>query len=137
MEVVLPESESDAEPPSFCRVRAEDLDVPPAMKIELHAGESLFLPAGWFHEVTSLNDGGRAHLALNYWLQPPTNLQRGAAGFEQPYMSSFWPDVFASGLVRDGVVSRGKKTRRSASMAYTKLRFGRAWHYIWNHFRST
>jgi len=137
VEVVLPESESGAEPPSFCRVRAEDLDVPPAMKIELHAGESLFLPAGWFHEVTSLNDGGRAHLALNYWLQPPTNLQRGSAGFEQPYMSSFWPDVFASGLVRDGVVSRGKKTRRSASMAYTKLRFGRAWHYIWNHFRST
>lgn len=129
---VLSEIERDAEPPSFSRVRAEDLNVPPAMEIELLAGESLYLPAGWFHEVTSLNDRGRAHLALNYWLHPPTNLQRGAAGFERPYKSSFWPDVFASGLVRDGVATGGKRKRRSASMAYMKLRFGRAWHYFWN-----
>ena len=52
VEEISLEQTQDGEPPSFSRVRAEDLDVPPAMEVELHAGESLYLPAGWFHEVS-------------------------------------------------------------------------------------
>ena len=124
----------NAEPPSFSKVRVEDLAVSPVFEFELHAGESLYLPAGWFHEVTSLNGNGLEHMALNYWLHPPTNLCRGAAGFERPYTSPFWPDVIEAGLVRKGIVNRGKekhkRKQKSASMAYLKLRFGRAWHYF-------
>ena len=32
----------------------------------LRPGDMLYLPASWFHEVTSYGDGG-CHLALNYW----------------------------------------------------------------------
>ena len=39
----------------------------------LTAGEILYLPAGWFHEVTSLPQGGHSrHHALNFWYMPPT-----------------------------------------------------------------
>lgn len=62
---------------------------------EVSAGEMLYLPASWFHEVTSYsfpvddnadeaaNDKG--HLAVNYWMFPPD-----AAQFEMPYEDDFW-----------------------------------------------
>lgn len=34
----------------------------------VHAGDMLYLPASWFHEVTSYGvEGASCHLALNYW----------------------------------------------------------------------
>ena len=33
----------------------------------LEAGEMLYMPAGWFHEVSSVGQ----HCALNYWFHPP------------------------------------------------------------------
>lgn len=59
--------------------------------INLEAGQTLYLPAGWFHEVTSLSDEakGRHHVALNYWYHPPDSL----ASFEQPYSDASAFDV--------------------------------------------
>lgn len=37
---------------------------------ELKAGQCLFLPAGWFHNVTSLGDENGVHMALNMWTVP-------------------------------------------------------------------
>ena len=55
----------------------------------------LYLPAGWFHEVTSFSDKGSSmHLALNYWFHPPDNLQPGLAGFDRPYTSGYWASVY-------------------------------------------
>lgn len=57
-----------------------------AFECEVAAGDMLYLPAGWFHEVTSfgeLETGG--HLAFNYWFHPPDNLDPSEAGFQQPY----------------------------------------------------
>lgn len=69
--------------------------------VEIKAGQMLFLPAGWFHEVTSYsnstattgddknNDGdplGDCHMALNYWYHPldaPNN-------YANPYQDDFW-----------------------------------------------
>ena len=119
------EDDVNEDPPSFSRATVEELGLAPAMEFELCAGESLYLPAGWFHEVTSGNDGGSVHMALNYWMHPPTNLERGAAGFERPYSSSFWPDVFEAGLVRRGDEKhRGGTPRKlgGRSMAKLKLR---------------
>ena len=54
----------------------------------LEAGEMLYLPASWFHEVTSYSkssDEKTGHLALNYWAYPPDK-----NNFEQPYQDNFW-----------------------------------------------
>ncbi len=60
------------------------------MTVEIEAGEMLFLPAGWFHCVTSYNGAARdaefsGHLALNYWMHPPDTMD-----FDKPYSSPFW-----------------------------------------------
>nr|KAJ3420979.1 DnaJ sub C member 7 [Polyrhizophydium stewartii] len=105
-----------SEPPSFSRVPVADLDAVAAgrrpsqaftkiadatmVTLQLSAGEALYLPAGWFHEVRSFGAGSKAaagvrvgalanhHLALNFWLVPPTT-----ADFEQPYEDWYWRDV--------------------------------------------
>ena len=63
------------------------------VEFEVMPGEILYLPAGWFHEVTSIsgNSHGKScpanqgHMAFNYWFHPPDT-----PSFEQPYSSSFW-----------------------------------------------
>ena len=47
----------------------------------------LYVPAGWFHEVTSFSGaaGSCTHLALNFWCHPPDNLDPSPAGFAAPY----------------------------------------------------
>ena len=48
------------------------------------AGEMLYLPCGWFHDVTSFG----AHCAVNYWFQPPDRRD-----FRRPYTAAaFWRD---------------------------------------------
>ena len=68
-----------------------------ALVAEVEAGQMLYIPAGWFHEVTSYAASGSAsptHLALNFWYHPPNNLRRHGSGggggsgpstWEQPY----------------------------------------------------
>ena len=57
-----------------------------AQEVELEAGQMLYLPAGWFHEVTSFSEApSQTHLALNYWFQPPDNLDASPAGMAKPY----------------------------------------------------
>ena len=51
----------------------------------------LYLPAGWFHEVTSY---GQQHVALSYWMHPPDNLKPGPDGFQNPYTGVFWPETY-------------------------------------------
>lgn len=62
---------------------------------EISAGQMLYLPASWFHEVTSYSmqantnpedsSTDKGHLALNYWMFPPDNPQ-----FDLPYWDDFW-----------------------------------------------
>jgi hypothetical protein len=64
--------------------------------VELEAGQILYLPASWFHEVTSMGGGGGhesnelssspTHIALNYWYYPPDALDN----YENPYQDDFW-----------------------------------------------
>lgn len=66
-----------------------------ALVCEVTAGQMLFVPAGWFHEVTSFSSPtSPTHLALNYWCHPPDNLDPGTDGFLQPYRSNYWPEVW-------------------------------------------
>jgi hypothetical protein len=57
------------------------------LEVTLKAGEMLYLPAGWFHEVKSTGGGKEGHLAFNYWFHPPDGTT-----FEKPYSSDFWPN---------------------------------------------
>jgi len=69
---------------------------------ECHAGDILYLPASWFHEVRSFSDGNSSksnnnndknnngHMAFNYWFHPPD----ADNDFEHPYTTDFWPNDF-------------------------------------------
>lgn len=67
--------------------------------VELKAGEMLYLPASWFHEVSSFSGeadgselsavGSNLHLAINYWFHPPTQ-----PDFQQPYEDDYWKEYF-------------------------------------------
>ncbi len=100
----LPEKKIIEQFPNFSNVRGTS--------VEVNSGEMLYLPAGWFHEVTSysadgdadvknnsnsnINDGG--HMAFNYWFHPPDNLNDTANGFISPYKSNFWAQDFKSSV---------------------------------------
>lgn len=99
---------ADAPPPSFSRVADLEAELAAARashataafpllaaarlaECDLQAGDMLYLPAGWFHEVSSSG----AHCALNYWYHPPpgADAQRtGSFSFECPYgkAQAFW-----------------------------------------------
>mmetsp|Transcript_30213 Transcript_30213/g.49251 ORF Transcript_30213/g.49251 Transcript_30213/m.49251 type:complete len:145 (-) Transcript_30213:219-653(-) len=115
--------EQAAHPPSFCKIPVPILHryvhsgVPPPhefktladctpLQVSVSGGEMLYLPAGWFHEVSSFgeeasrdgeNEGdGKedsalrppVHVALNYWMYPPA--QRD---FQTPYVDKYWESV--------------------------------------------
>ncbi|EKM52738.1 uncharacterized protein PHACADRAFT_211957 [Phanerochaete carnosa HHB-10118-sp] len=78
---------------------------------ELSAGEMLYLPASWWHEVTSsaAADGDAVHMAFNYWLYPPNNLD----SFEEPYEDT---------LVWEYLRSKNAKSRQKSSAETSKRR---------------
>ena len=102
---------AEADPPSFSRVDRDGLSEFPRfarahasarVQTEVRAGEVLYLPAGWFHEVTSTGDGEtNRHMALNYWFHPPAPGGEDAStyAFETPYGSrarqAMWEDDWA------------------------------------------
>ena len=65
--------------------------------VEINQGEMLYLPCGWFHEVTSRSKSladnndehscsfSPCHQAINYWFHPPDGMT-----FEHPYLDDFW-----------------------------------------------
>jgi len=55
--------------------------------VDLNAGEMLYLPCGWFHEVISESGGDKYHLAFNYWLHPPSTKD-----FLHPYTDQYWKE---------------------------------------------
>lgn len=62
--------------------------------VDLKPGEMLYLPTGWFHEVTSFgkeeaeSTEDNIHIAVNYWFIPPTG-----SAMEKPYTNKdcYWP----------------------------------------------
>jgi len=48
---------------------------PQPLVVDLEPGQCLYLPASWWHEVTSMSTPEHPfHCALNFWFHPPTNL---------------------------------------------------------------
>ncbi|KAH9926622.1 Clavaminate synthase-like protein [Epithele typhae] len=138
------EADAPSEPPSFSRIPTAHLhkylDIPTtaalppdfdasAFKslekatapyvVELSAGEMLYLPASWWHEVTSTSSSeGEVHMAFNYWFYPPDVLDN----FEAPYADELvWgylrekskSDVQGQdGADEESTANRGKRPRR-------------------------
>lgn len=96
--VVLPTESDDAED---ILLKFAEKDRIRCLSVVIKSGEMLYLPASWFHEVSSYSDdsgGGEAvcsdsqgHLALNYWLFPPDG-----DVFDFPYRDDFWPKRWQS-----------------------------------------
>lgn len=83
-------------PPHFSTIVHSRLDAFPlfggAVRIDadLAAGDSLYLPVGWWHNVTSWSaPGEQTHMALNHWFHPPDG-----TSFEKPYTSDLWAKDF-------------------------------------------
>lgn len=56
----------------------------PPFVVDINPGEMLYLPASWWHEVTSSspdNNKSNVHMAFNYWFYPPDGLKK----FDEPY----------------------------------------------------
>lgn len=115
------------EPNSFSKITVQELHGPvkdiskkyplfskaKRCTVELKAGEMLFLPTGWFHEVTSFNDSNAKttpHVAFNYWMHPPAT-----KSFEQPYQDSYWQSIWKQMVeLMDGMdVARSSDAKRS------------------------
>ena len=81
--------------------------------VEINPGEMLYLPASWWHEVTSSspdNNKGNVHVAFNYWFYPPDGLGK----FEEPYRDDLvWG--YLRGKVNKGAQSGGKVQEVSLS----------------------
>ncbi|KAF7794590.1 hypothetical protein EIP86_005726 [Pleurotus ostreatoroseus] len=86
--------------------------------VELNAGEMLYLPASWWHEVTSSSAGESAdavHMAFNYWFYPPNQFEK----FEEPYEDTLVWDYFRE---RDGKRGEDEANKRQKSNGKRKAR---------------
>lgn len=90
--------------------------------IAVKSGEMLYLPASWFHEVTSYSDDSASsetdvadlhgHLALNYWMFPPDG-----DTFDLPYRDDFWPKRWeAIQEEKDEIFTVGNKSKYSRAL---------------------
>ena len=67
----------------------------PRLSVWLKPGEMLYLPTGWFHEVSSfgsdtvVENKDNVHIALNYWFIPPSG-----NSLSRVYQDSYWHDDF-------------------------------------------
>lgn len=65
------------------------------LTVWLSAGEMLYLPTGWFHEVSSFanetvrSNEDRIHIAVNYWFAPPNG-----SSPEKLYADTYWMEDF-------------------------------------------
>ncbi|KAI0920164.1 hypothetical protein AcV5_009977 [Taiwanofungus camphoratus] len=109
----------------------------PPYVVELSAGEMLYLPASWWHEVTSSSpsnssqeqeDSSAVHMAFNYWFYPPD-----ADKFEAPYKDTLvWEylreraskSASMNGENGVNVAPEGKRKRDDADEATKRARWG-------------
>jgi len=66
------ETEKSLYPNSFCMLDSQAAaKIVPTTTFSLNAGDALYLPCGWFHEVFSTpSPAEEMHLAVNYWYHP-------------------------------------------------------------------
>lgn len=95
--------------------------MPTPFVVDIDPGEMLYLPASWWHEVTSSspdNSKSNVHMAFNYWFYPPDGLK----DFDEPYR-----DEIVWGYLRgrvNGDVAAGAETVQQQPSASKRKRDG-------------
>ena len=82
--------------------------------VEINPGEMLYLPASWWHEVTSSspdNSKSNVHMAFNYWFYPPD----GPGKFEEPYR-----DDIVWGYLRNRVSGKVQSVEKAQEASPSK-----------------
>ena len=103
MDLALPEAEIRRRFPLFPGVGE-------AVEVTVEAGQALYLPASWFHEVTSFGSGDNCmHAAVNYWFHPPDRLTRSGADGSGDHTV-----VQGRGSARDAQKTKGRKRKAKA-----------------------
>jgi hypothetical protein len=116
-------------PPSFSKIpagflhngsRSDDRDLNRA-EVILNPGDALFLPASWFHEVTSWSDGiSKVHMAVNYWCNPPSNESLTESGCF--YVDDMWPQKSQHALMcAEKILKPKRRVRRRRKHAVVKI----------------
>ena len=78
----LPTTAVSIDPESAAKFELSKTSTP--FVVDLDPGEMLYLPASWWHEVTSSspdNSKSNVHMAFNFWFYPPDGLE----SFDEPY----------------------------------------------------
>ncbi len=113
-----PPAAASTTPPTFSRA---DLARPEAVRaafpsfpwhlagtVTLRPGQTLFIPAGWFHWVQSTPEPAAGasspspwaglHCAVNHWFHPPDNAVAGgpASPYARPYWAGVWEEALAA-----------------------------------------
>ena len=79
------------DPPNFsslCDEDQRDLEKE-CITVDVEAGQMLYLPCGWFHNVISFKEDAEFHMAMNYWFAPPDGQTS-----DSPYVCEFWEDAW-------------------------------------------
>lgn len=80
----------------------------PRLTVWLKPGEMLYLPTGWFHEVSSFGcdtvaeNKDNVHIALNYWFIPPSG-----DSLSSVYQDTYWHDDFEKSKQAIDLATRG------------------------------
>lgn len=83
----------------------------PKLTVWLKPGEMLYLPTGWFHEVSSFGSDtvtknrDNVHIALNYWFLPPSGDSLSGV-----YQDSYWSDDFEKSKQAVDLATKGSVT---------------------------
>lgn len=120
-------------PPDIADQSFDLSKAPSPYLVEIQQGQMLYLPASWWHEVTSASkqvtegdseERDDVHMAFNYWFYPPDALD----SFEEPYAdASTWEylrkesmDIAERAVQRLAESDRGKRKRDSDAGPRTK-----------------
>lgn len=82
------EEEDGREPPHFCKITADAAVKAGCTEasVDISAGQCLYLPAGYFHQVESRVVADESyHFAVNFWFFPPDT-----GVFDKPYSTVAW-----------------------------------------------
>ena len=115
------DDDDDEDPPSFSTLDPREpahaalLPMHRAATVEVGPGDLLYLPCGWFHEVSSSSSSPAAsssppicsplHLALNFWFHPP---DRARANPQNPYSRPYWRELFVDTVEDPSSSSSGR-----------------------------
>lgn len=118
-----------ADPPSFARLQlpadADALPMHACATVDVGPGDTLFIPAGWFHSVTSVSGGDppgadpALHAAVSWWFHPPTRHDREAP-YTRPYWARVWKDVVAACPELAAALERDEKAREEGGARCVK-----------------